>query len=215
MAELVGGTALLASYGAAKAYNKLYPKRKSRFNPKPIDNQAAIKRLARQVGQNRQEIIRIKRHVTETRVGTDVFNNEFNLPSILVNDVSFRDNILGDTWKNKAFVMKFDCDFSLLKMRVVLMRSIKPGTSYAPPDNQAFTNIPDPNKYQVYLDNAWVPAKQDSRGQLKSFRVNLRNLISQYDSANTTLERGDIRLYVFSAGAGTYEMSYQYSVQNK
>lgn len=215
MAELVGGTALLASYGASKVYKSLYPRKKSRFNPKPVDNQAAIKRLARQVGSNRQEIIRIKKHVTETRVTANVFNNEFNLPTLLVNDTTFRDNILGDTWKNKALVMKLDCDSSLLKLRVLVMRSIKPGTSYDPPDNQAFTNIPDPNKYQVYLDNSWVPAKQDSRGQLKSFKVNLRNLVSQYDTANTTLERGDIRLYVISEGSGTYEMSYQHSVQNK
>ncbi len=215
MAELVGGTALLASYGASKVYKSLYPKGKRKFNPKPVDNQAAIKRLARQVGSNRQEIIRIKKHDSVTRVSALEFISEYNLPNILVNDTTFRDNILGDTWKNKALVFKMDCDATINKIRVLVMRSIKPGTSYSPVGNQSFTNIPDPNKYHVYLDNGFVPTDSDPNGQLKSFKVNLRNLISQYDTANTTLERGDVRMYIISQGAGTYQVSYQYSVQNK
>lgn len=216
MAELIGGSALLATYGAAKAYNKLYPKRKTRFNPKPIDNQAAIKRLSRQVGMNRQEVIRVKRHATITPVSAFATVTTTDLPAVLIADSAFRDNILGDTWKNKALALRFDFPASTNRVRVLLLRAIKPGTVYSPGSTEEFTNIPDPNKYHVYMDNCFTPTLEHPRGLLKSFKVNFRNLITQYDTANTTLERGDIRLYVFrEGGTDPHQMSFQYSVQNK
>jgi len=216
MAELIGGSALLATYGAAKAYNKLYPKRKTRFNPKPIDNQAAIKRLSRQVGMNRQEVIRVKRHTTVTPISAFPTVTITDLPAVLIADPAFRDNILGDTWKNKALALRFDFAASTNRVRVLLLRAIKPGTVYSPGSSEEFTNIPDPNKYHVYMDNCFTPTIEHPRGLLKSFKVNFRNLITQYDTANTTLERGDIRLYVFREGStDPHNMSFQYSVQNK
>nr|BBM95942.1 putative structure protein [Chaetoceros debilis associated DNA virus] len=216
MDELIGGSALLATYGAAKAYNKLYPKRKTRFNPKPIDNQAAIKRLSRQVGMNRQEVIRVKRHTTITPVTAFPTVTTTDLPAVLIADAAFRDNILGDTWKNKALALRFDFAASTNRVRVLLLRAIKPGTVYSPGSSEEFTNIPDPNKYHVYMDNCFTPTLEHPRGLLKSFKVNFRNLITQYDTANTTLERGDIRLYVFrEGGTDPHQMSFQYSVQNK
>lgn len=189
---------------------KTQPKR-GPDNRKTLKSEVAL--LKRRVNQNTAEVINHRAQFAVSPLSAITLRTD-NLTDLFLATTDYRDNILGDTYRNKSLQMRLQTPPEMTNMRVIIYKPKKVTGSISFGQSNAFTEIVDPNAFRVFLDRTISPIS--ALNQHHEFRVNFGNLMTEYNSANTQLEKGVIKILFITQGTTQqYRYGYDHKVQNK
>jgi len=181
--------------------------------------QAQINALRRAVNRNAAELQTFRKQRTNYgRTGSGVEATiDISLSDLLKNDTNFRENVLGDTWRNRyvSLNLSSNCD----RVRVILYKPKDAGQSI---DITAFTNALmdhiEPNSFNVLHDRV-INIQSTNRGNFFQWSCakKLNFLTTINSQAGDVVKTGDLRLLVISLGAATdsVDLSTMMKFQNK
>jgi hypothetical protein len=196
----------------------------SRINPKMVrsynySTQSQINQLRRAINRNAQEMQTYRKQATTfTRTGTGVEDTiDISLSELIKNDTNFRENVLGDKWRNKYVSLNFSTNVD--KLRVVLYKPKETGQSI---DISQLTNGLidhfEPNSFNIMHDQV-INCQSTNKSEYWHFSVAKRlNFLTTINSqAGDLVKAGDLRLLVVTAGssADTVVLSTMMKFQNK
>ncbi len=170
--------------------------------------QSQINSLARQVNQNKSEVITFKD-------GDNIFpsSTSFEQTTISVTDdlhasADFRDDITGEKWRNHFLDLRYVGPNDMSTLRVMIYVPKKAGTSFVPPTRKGVYQA-DSNAFWMLYDKSHdLTVNTETH---KSVRVNLRKMLTEYSSAGTTLEKGEIKISFITEGSVS-NVSYNYQL---
>lgn len=188
-----------------------YPKTAPKYMAGPPTLQNQINSLKYQVNQNKHERQWVLfSEVTDTVASTGLDKNTDTITEDLIAGGSFRDQVLGDKWTNELLTINGRINWDQANMaRIVVYRPIDPSDEFNP---AGLTSNWDPQRVRVYADryfNPPNPSTSTSGGHIEYYRmvVNLHNLVSVYNSSNTTVKAGNIKvLFMYNSGTAAGDM---------
>lgn len=181
--------------------------------------QSQINQLRRAINRNAQELQTYRKQATTyTRATTGVEATiDISLSELIKDDTNFRENVLGDKWRNKYVSLNFSTNVD--KLRVVLYKPKETGESI---NIGALTNAMidhlEPNAWTILHDQV-INVQSTNRNDFWHFSVAKRlNFLTTINSqASDLVKSGDLRLLVVSVGAAsdTVVLSTMMKFQNK
>jgi len=205
-----------ATYRGLRGASRIPPKMVRSYN---YSTQSQINQLRRAVNRNAAEMQTFRQQAqTFDRTGTAVEATiDISLTDFIKNDTNFRENVLGDKWRNRYLSLNFStsCD----KLRVILYKPKETGQSI---DISTLTNALidhlEPNAFNVLHDQV-INIQSTNRSEYWHFSLAKKlNFITTINSqASDIVKSGDLRLLVVSVGAATDSivMSTMMKFQNK
>ena len=180
----------------------------------PAGLQNQINRLKTEVGKNKPEtkFFRFSATIDSVTNGNEL--STINVTQALINSTSFRDNINGEQWTNKALNVNVIAQPDCTNLRVVVYVPKKVGEHFSPSlaSGTCYTRFPDPNKYWVLSDKLMTSQTTDVITPLK-MRCNLRGLKTILDSNATAIERSEIKIAFFTNGINALAPQLSYSAE--
>jgi hypothetical protein len=188
----------------------------TRGSMSPSANTIAIRKLQRQVAKNTQEKIYFRSSGNIVPSGIGISNYTITITDNFVNNNVYRDDILGDTFRNLAFSINFLFPSVYDTCRMVLYKPIKAGASLPITNVVAdFTTQWDPKQFHILSDRVFNP-KDDIDTRMPRLNVNLRGLLTKYNSANSVLESGELKMVIVHDGStNPFTYGYKHTIQNK
>jgi hypothetical protein len=182
----------------------------------PSANTIAIRKLQRQVAKNTQEKIYFRNNSTIVPPLVGISNYTIPITDFFVNNSVYRDDILGDTFRNLAFSINFLFPSGYDQVRMVLYRPLKAGAALPITNVTAdFTTQWDPKQFHIYSDRAFNP-KNDVSSRMPKLNLSLRGLLTKYNSANSVLESGELKMLILHEGSTSpFTFGYKHTIQNK
>lgn len=162
----------------------------------PSRLQTQLTELKRKVNRQRPETKHWFYTFAYTHAAGVGSRGDLNLTTQFHSDPAFRDNVLGDKWRNMYLDLRIQSNSSNVvgACRVVVYKPKRPGGTWP----GFFNSHIDPNDHTVLLDQIIQPqtgttvgtAGESQKRIAARFRVNLRNSITSYDSQ---VRKGEIR----------------------
>ncbi len=126
---------------------------------------------------------------------------DISLSELLISDPNFRENVLGDKYRNKYLALNFatSCD----KVRVILYKPKDPGQSISTAAmGNPMVDFLEPNAWNILHDRV-INVPSTSKHPYFQFSLSKRlNFLTTINSdANDVVKSGDIRLMVITNGA--------------
>lgn len=176
-----------------------------------------VRRLEYKINRLRPELKEFRSNITyAVPVGIGSLQT-FTPTQDLIASPNFRDNVLGDRWRQCQLVIKLKGeDANLDTVRVMVYIPKSGAADHVPANPFRFTSMPDMSDVTVLADRLFEPSDPalTVHGTMK---VPLNNVTALYDSTNTTLERGALKIMVVTASSGAVSnlfMSYSYYYSN-
>lgn len=205
-----------ATYRGLRGSRRTNPKMVRSYN---YSTQSQINQLRRAINRNAQELQTYRKQATTyTRSTTGVETTiDISLSELIKDDTNFRENVLGDKWRNKYVSLNFatTCD----RVRVVLYKPKETGESIS---IGALTNGMidhfEPNAWNIMHDQV-INVQSTNRSDTWQFSVAKRlNFLTTINSqASDLVKSGDLRLLVVTVGSAsdTVVLSTMMKFQNK
>jgi hypothetical protein len=183
----------------------------------PSANSLAIRKLQRQVALNIPEVINFYQNLTVTPASAAWRNHNIDLTNNFVGSTNYRDDITGEQFRNKRLQINFTFPYSYYYVRIVLYRSHRPGAVLPLSNTETdFTRVFDPDAYTIYVDRQIAPFKAQNSHAQPRLNVNLKGLLTKFNSLNTTIEAGHLRMAVIHTGStDPFSYGYEHAIQNK
>lgn len=155
-----------------------------------------LRRLELQVYNQRPELKQHKKNRTILG-GSGTISENYSACSSLTGSTTFRDNVLGDRWINKRLLVDYNCINSTVDLlRCIVMIPRKPGVSWTPATGFEFTAHPEHTEFTVLADRTF-DSKFTGGCLHGKVWVNLKNMISLFDSQGGSMARNDIVIYTY------------------
>lgn len=180
----------------------------------PAGLQNQINRLKTQVGKNTPETKYFRFSATIASVTNSNELSTINVTQALINSTTFRDNINGERWSNMGFNLNVVSLPDCTNLRVLVYVPKRTGENFSPSLASAtcYTRFPDPNKYWVLADKTVSSQTDDYITPLK-MRCNLKGLKTILDSNATAIEKGEIKIALFTRGNTAVADQVSYSAE--
>jgi len=205
-----------ATYRGLRGSRRTNPKMVRSYN---YTTQSQINQLRRAINRNSAELQTYRKQATTySRVGTGVETTiDISLSELIRDDTNFRENVLGDKWRNKYLSLNFSV--SVDRLRVVLYKPKETGESISA---GALTNAMidhfEPSAWNIMHDQV-INVQSTNRSDFWQFSVAKKlDFITTINSqASDIIKSGDLRLLVITSGAASDSvvMSTMMKFQNK
>lgn len=181
--------------------------------------QAQINQLRRAVNRNAQELQTYrKERVNYTRTGTGVETTiDISLSELITADTNFRENVLGDKWRNKFVALNFSSNCN--RLRVVLYKPKDAGQSINIASlSNGLMDFFEPSSFNILHDRV-INVQSTNRSDFFHWSLSKRmNFLTTINSqASDLVKSGDLRLLVVTEGASgdSVDLSVMMKFQNK
>lgn len=170
-----------------------------------------IKRLEYKVNNLRPELKEFRTNATFQAPNGIGSLTTYQPTEDLIASPGFRNNVLGDRWRQTHLIIKFfgeDANLDDVRLMVYVPKS---GTAnHTPPAPYRFTAMPDMSDVTVLADRQWtaIDPALTIHGTMK---VPLKNITALFDSTNTTLERGAVKIMVVTKSRAVTNLFISYS----
>lgn len=173
--------------------------------------------LKRQVNMQKPETQYFRATGYLTNSTTNVTLHNFNVTDSLINATDFRDNITGDRWRNKYLIINFTA-INSARCRLLVYSPRKAGNTFGLSGGATdFVVCLDPTAFWVMKDINFGK-KQGTEDTTRTVRIPLSNLVTEYNSQNDIIERGEIRIAIvskaYTAGDQVAELGYNLVYSN-
>lgn len=183
-----------------------------------LSTQRQIAQLRRAINRNAAELQTYRRSKTNyTRTGTGIEATiDISLSELITADPNFRENVLGDKWRNKYVSLNFasNCD----RVRVILYKPKDAGQSISLTSFDGLMDHIEPNAFTVLHDRA-INIQSTNRANFFQWSLGKRlNFLTTINSqASDLVKSGDLRILVVTAGGvdDSVDMSVMMKFQNK
>lgn len=192
--------------GYLRGSNKIVPISRpfARYPSYDVRMQTQINELRRKVNKQKPEVKHWFATWSHTATGGTTVRSDYDLTSNLHSDPTFRDNVLGDKWRNIKLHVKLVSNGNNVggPVRFIVYRPNVPGTVWPGTGINQHLN---PNDHWVLYDQYITPEPgsynnatavvQTNKRVCKSFRVNLRELLTTFDTA---VRKNNIKLAILT-----------------
>jgi len=192
-----------AARGLYRSYKRMPYLRGTKMTARPYNSAAPtlqnqINLLKSKVSANKPEVKYFNYAATtlNQQTGVSQYITSLAPTAQLIADLGFRDLINGSKWTNLFFKMNIlkspDCDI----MRVIVYYPKRPANTINFGANfLAFSKIPDASQYVVLADRT-IHSQYGVQNKFSTINVPLRRLQTTIVDNGTTIEKGDIKIYI-------------------
>ena len=207
--------------GYLRGSNKIVPYSRPYSSSKPTTRLATeLKSIHRKLNKQKPETKHWFHNWNFTATAAVTARHDLDLTQTFHADPAFRDNVLGDKWRNLRLQWRMRSNSTNVSgvVRMIVYKPKVPGATWP---GLSINSIVDPNDHTVLFDRIVKPMTGSTTGNITNDRliatvyyINLRNTLTSYDTA---IRKGDIKIAILTeaeVGAFIIDNSLMLSYQN-